>query len=239
MEHKKETGKLRVSIPSPSGLLQNLIRSPAQPLPWFQSLLLQVSFKTCISAAPSWPRRRFNPFSFRSPSKHRRPLYSRGLWFQSLLLQVSFKTPAAVEFIRRELFQSLLLQVSFKTLPRTSAQLDRFQSLLLQVSFKTRKKPWFMTGPTFQSLLLQVSFKTRAGGEAEGGARVSIPSPSGLLQNTTSSASTVYPTFQSLLLQVSFKTGRSLVSPNRRRFNPFSFRSPSKRQVEINYPRTN
>ena len=59
----------------------------------FQSLLLQVSFKT--------------------PAK-RRCHWLAG--FQSLLLQVSFKTIRDRELRRQEeWFQSLLLQVSFKT----------------------------------------------------------------------------------------------------------------------------
>jgi len=36
---------------------------------------------------------RFNPFSFRSPSKQRLGVVVRRCRFQSLLLQVSFKTP--------------------------------------------------------------------------------------------------------------------------------------------------
>ena len=80
-----------VSIPSPSGLLQNHV--PSWALEWiyaFQSLLLQVSFKTSlvrrrieaafqslllqVSFKTRWVdvthwSMRFNPFSFRSPSK--------------------------------------------------------------------------------------------------------------------------------------------------------------------------
>ena len=69
--------RIRVSIPSPSGLLQNMMRLNTHEAP-----------------------RRFNPFSFRSPSKPRRVDRLLALPpFQSLLLQVSFKTPYAPEII--------------------------------------------------------------------------------------------------------------------------------------------
>jgi len=58
-----------VSIPSPSGLLQNGSRTNYGPWIMFQSLLLQVSFKTA-EAYEDALESRFNPFSFRSPSKH-------------------------------------------------------------------------------------------------------------------------------------------------------------------------
>ena len=105
-------------------------------------------------------------------------------------------------------FQSLLLQVSFKTAIRSAdGRVVAFQSLLLQVSFKTpRRQPAWAAGMSFQSLLLQVSFKTMVRG------RNNRP-----------------PGFQSLLLQVSFKTQRHLHRQSIPRFNPFSFRSPSKR----------
>jgi len=61
---------------------------------------------------------------------------------------------------------------------------------------------------TFQSLLVQVSFKTPKARESDYPVGVSIPSRSGLLQN-------VRPQFE--------RTAESC-------FNPFSFRSPSKRQ---------
>ena len=58
---------------------------------------------------------------------------------------------------------------------------------------------------------------------------VSIPSPSGLLQNSASFTHWYSNRFQSLLLQVSFKTTSSCGSTGGTCFNPFSFRSPSKR----------
>jgi len=57
-----------------------------------------------------------------------------------------------------------------------------FQSLLLQVSFKTTYRAYNLAASEFQSLLLQVSFKTDPE-ETLAEIRVSIPSPSGLLQN--------------------------------------------------------
>jgi len=103
-----------VSIPSPSGLLQNRYEVGCCSLGLFQSLLLQVSFKTSttlttVPGTVSIPspsgllqnlrqhhvayHERFNPFSFRSPSKRCNQLEPPPLAaFQSLLLQVSFKT---------------------------------------------------------------------------------------------------------------------------------------------------
>ena len=125
-----------VSIPSPSGLLQNRKSTSITLTTAFQSLLLQVSFKTADRLVGS-PERRFNPFSFRSPSKRRT---------DSLV-------PPNV---------------------------------------------------------------------------VSIPSPSGLLQNQGRPVVRLPVGFQSLLLQVSFKTKPGEILAGLTRFNPFSFRSPSK-----------
>jgi len=58
-----------VSIPSRSGLLQNAVCSASTPADAFQSLLVQVSFKTQRRDRADYQHDRFNPFSFRSPSK--------------------------------------------------------------------------------------------------------------------------------------------------------------------------
>ncbi len=177
--------------------------------------------------------------------------------FQSLLVQVSFKTRDVLRVSRRQRFQSLLVQVSFKTraLPQMPCGRAPFQSLLVQVSFKTpyavltkaeglrfnpfsfrspskRRRPSWSSGTQrFQSLLVQVSFKTPRMWTLRR-RLVSIPSRSGLLQNDAS-PDPPFPSgsFQSLLVQVSFKTPRAGRFLRLRRFNPFSFRSPSKRGV--------
>jgi len=149
---------------------------------WFQSLLLQVSFKTAAAGprpatgvsipSPSGLLQNapvvevvrvlgFNPFSFRSPSKQDVGPALRGdPWFQSLLLQVSFKTTQTQT--SDELRVSIpspsgLLQNTFRGL---AAKPSLFQSLLLQVSFKTLSPHELWSLDQFQSLLLQVSFKT-------------------------------------------------------------------------------
>ena len=67
---------------------------------------------------------------------------------------------------------------------------------------------------------------------------VSIPSPSGLLQNAPPPLPLSLPPFQSLLLQVSFKTWEKTSKRRRRSFNPFSFRSPSKRSCSVSWSTT-
>ena len=147
----------------------------------FQSLLLQVSFKT--SRAPlrknylvSIPspsgllqnnylagftlRPRFNPFSFRSPSKQS----GASTWRCD---EVSNPSPSG------------LLQNAFEC---TTARWWSFNPF----SFRSPSKPVARQRSTgaarFQSLLLQVSFKTDTV-EVPVVMSVSIPSPSGLLQN--------------------------------------------------------
>jgi|GEM_PF-458910 len=94
-----------VSIPSPSGLLQNIHVTKPHPSLVFQSLLLQVSFKTLAQAAARLGRVGFNPFSFRSPSKRSTLLaQAAARLFQSLLLQVSFKTHVEINLARTNCF---------------------------------------------------------------------------------------------------------------------------------------
>jgi len=81
-----------VSIPSRSGLLQNVGVDGFISGMLFQSLLVQVSFKTAARTTGLGASR-----------------------FQSLLVQVSFKTGCGVDSGDVEAFQSLLVQVSFKT----------------------------------------------------------------------------------------------------------------------------
>ena len=150
----------------------------------FQSLLLQVSFKT-MRLINLTPHESFNPFSFRSPSK---------------------PEIAGVKVYYSQ-FQSLLLQVSFKTGPTDTSEPER-------VSIPSPSG--LLQNNKFFPVHLRCS--------------VSIPSPSGLLQNRLRPCFIRAPTFQSLLLQVSFKTfSRTNYGPWMC-FNPFSFRSPSKRR---------
>ena len=85
--------RILVSIPSPSGLLQN--GAIAEELPGgfqFQSLLLQVSFKTLLDALHYSGRVVSIPSPsglLQNESARRDPPCGQ---FQSLLLQVSFKT---------------------------------------------------------------------------------------------------------------------------------------------------
>jgi len=171
----------------------------------------------------------FNPFSFRSPSK----LPQDQLWSvervsipsPSGLLQNAYLARYRVE----ALFQSLLLQVSFKTgNPQDAYSHSRFQSLLLQVSFKTLTHSRRQLRSRFNPFSFRSPSK-RFCSPKYCGYHVSIPSPSGLLQNAVCSASTLADAvsipspsgllqndrgrcggriagFQSLLLQVSFKT---------------------------------
>jgi len=218
----------QVSIPSPSGLLQNAVLQYHAGPASFQSLLLQVSFKTRIGRITS-PLASFNPFSFRSPSKHEGEDYSNatsvsipspsGLLQNSGGAVMSVSTP----------FQSLLLQVSFKTAGASNRARWKFQSLLLQVSFKTGRP--LIVNEISVSIPSPSGLLQNAGEHALRVAiPVSIPSPSGLLQNPKWPHVARRMPFQSLLLQVSFKTRRKAHGGVLRSFNPFSFRSPSKRR---------
>jgi len=131
-----------VSIPSPSGLLQN--RS-----------LLASQATMC-----------FNPFSFRSPSK---PSTARTTVPGTI---VSIPSPSGLLQNSTRPHVSTRRSVSIPSpsgLLQNGAQREveinfQFQSLLLQVSFKTRLEVLKCTTAKFQSLLLQVSFKTQQGG---------------------------------------------------------------------------
>jgi len=173
----------------------------------FQSLLLQVSFKTAEAYEDALESLGFNPFSFRSPSK-RAPHRCMSVWSVSIpspsgLLQNRMK--ANIPGVSR--FNPFSFRSPSKPPAATICAGDRlFQSLLLQVSFKTMKvSEYHVESLGFQSLLLQVSFKTRQD-NIPNQDFVSIPSPSGLLQNRDRSHTEASSVFQSLLLQVSFKT---------------------------------
>ena|GEM_PF-1457581 len=114
-------------------------------------------------------RKGFNPFSFRSPSKHGRPLYSWGL--RTRFNPFSFRSPSK------------------------RWQGGRFQRYKCFNPF------------SFRSPSKRGSITLRA-------VNVSIPSRSGLLQNPVVRLLTQTPTFQSLLVQVSFKTARARNYPN-------------------------
>ena len=127
-----------VSIPSPSGLLQNYTGAGLWLTEAFQSLLLQVSFKTITGFR--WELDlRFNPFSFRSPSKREGRCTPARLQFQSLLLQVSFKTESIQSLPEGRTFQSLLLQVSFKTARARNYPLFRYLQPRLPIFSSVQK----------------------------------------------------------------------------------------------------
>ncbi len=240
-----------VSIPSPSGLLQNRKSTSITLTTAFQSLLLQVSFKTADRLVGS-PERRFNPFSFRSPSKPGSAGGTITCWVSIPSPSGLLQNEAGGDFGRPHPFQSLLLQVSFKTISLRGKPMQRvsipspsgllqnsdrhprwrpnrgFQSLLLQVSFKTSGVLYLGSTLLFQSLLLQVSFKTE---ELPGGFCVSRFNPFSFRSPSKRPRRRCrwLVAFQSLLLQVSFKTPGITVLASRYGFNPFSFRSPSKR----------
>jgi len=223
-----------VSIPSRSGLLQNAIagelpggfrfnpfsfRSPSKLLPhklWplalFQSLLVQVSFKT-ITGANIRGDTRFNPFSFRSPSKQGNDVGPDALRVsipsRSGLLQNRLSVCSLRPQRRFNPFS--FRSPSKHSRPGECPGLHRFNPF----SFRSPSKPAsFQNLPGrrwFQSLLVQVSFKTRKG----------------KCLNVCS--------FQSLLVQVSFKTMSASAHVPSTRFNPFSFRSPSKHFPRSNY----
>jgi len=86
---------------------------------WFQSLLLQVSFKTAPSLKNYLAASSFNPFSFRSPSKRCwTHCITPDEWFQSLLLQVSFKTKAHGGILRVDSFNPFSFRSPSKRLGR-------------------------------------------------------------------------------------------------------------------------
>ena len=150
----------------------------------FQSLLLQVSFKTQVETN-FYRTNCFNPFSFRSPSKPRRGQRDSGrtVVFQSLLLQVSFKTGRSRECASAFRFNPF----SFRSPSKPGRdQFSTDQLCFNPFSFRSPSKPsvrvYYSKVTEFQSLLLQVSFKTAAEARLEV-VVVSIPSPSGLLQN--------------------------------------------------------
>ncbi len=192
------------SFRSPSKQISHGVQAFVQ----FQSLLVQVSFKTGDAGRVGrWYG--FNPFSFRSPSKHiEHSISLLARLFQSLLVQVSFKTKVESNFYRTNVSipsrsgllqntpQCCRRQLRKVSIPSRSGLLQnprrlarssrgrRFQSLLVQVSFKTTSAQGRCGIPLFQSLLVQVSFKTQI-----------------LRQHHIT-----YRLFQSLLVQVSFKT---------------------------------
>jgi len=127
------------------------------------------------------------------------------------------------------MFQSLLLQVSFKTTSRRCRLIAAFQSLLLQVSFKTIEHITSPRARCFNPFSFRSPSKHGAFGDA-GRIGVSIPSPSGLLQNLTDDNFSV-PIIVSIpspsgLLQNEIRVEMERIWG----FNPFSFRSPSKRR---------
>jgi len=176
----------------------------------FQSLLLQVSFKTAVARCVGNEIGRFNPFSFRSPSKRR----TGGTGYQSFvsipspsgLLQnagyhnpaqwtVSIPSPSGLlqngclnDSYTDSRFNPFSFRSPSKRCSRLSMTLAGFQSLLLQVSFKTERTaeswPSLVSIPS-PSGLLQNNYGPWIMPGTEG---VSIPSPSGLLQNETDGA---------------------------------------------------
>jgi len=154
-----------ISIPSPSGLLQNAL--------WRKNSLSTYCF---------------NPFSFRSPSKPSPGRKNRAPRpFQSLLLQVSFKTPSDATLCPGDRFNPFSFRSpSKRTWPAIAWRRCRFNPF----SFRSPSKPGGKQNEdkhSFQSLLLQVSFKTANRMRIHIPGVVSIPSPSGLLQNEESS----------------------------------------------------
>jgi len=150
--------------------------------------------------------------------------------FQSLLVQVSFKTPIrAKSAYGHTAFQSLLVQVSFKTETTNESNTHLVsipsRSGLLQ---NPRECPICAGEERFNPFSFRSPSKLRTARTTAPGA-VSIPSRSGLLQNVASRTSRSPVTFQSLLVQVSFKTQILCQLAACPGFNPFSFRSPSKR----------
>ena len=156
---------MSVSIPSPSGLLQNgwvhrIDKCRCVSIPSPSGLLQNRDWEWLLGDAG------FNPFSFRSPSKPRTSPEEPGPKpFQSLLLQVSFKTKWVVIRIRQDRFNPFSFRSPSKRPVEGLPEPTAFQSLLLQVSFKTRAIQRMRVFVPFQSLLLQVSFKTWKGGK--------------------------------------------------------------------------
>ena len=217
----------------------------------FQSLLLQVSFKT-RRMTHIMRSTGFNPFSFRSPSKRndqcnctRRSvsipspsglLQNRNLplilWTFHCFNPFSFRSPSkrghlpmwcgtAVSIPSPSGLLQNGLPDGFWTTP------ERFNPFSFRSPSKHERIQEWADGSVSipsPSGLLQ-NFGYGAFGNA---GRVSIPSPSGLLQNPNGLEVTEKEAFQSLLLQVSFKTSLGLTSLGPNGFNPFSFRSPSK-----------
>ena len=196
-----------VSIPSPSGLLQNVwTLADAVPAERFQSLLLQVSFKTTEGTRRNPPCGRFNPFSFRSPSK-RRLMEKR--YMMNRFNPFSFRSPSK----RYGAFGDAGRVVS---IPSPSGLLQNPRGPGDRRSFP------------FQSLLLQVSFKTFHRTNY-GPWTVSIPSPSGLLQNhVRHKARNGRLCFNPFSFRSPSKPYSSQLQLGSSCFNPFSFRSPSK-----------
>jgi len=219
----------------------------------FQSLLLQVSFKTTRRQSTTKPPS-FNPFSFRSPSKHAgRTNY--GPWY--CFNPFSFRSPSkhALESLsQNDCFNPFSFRSPSK--PRCCRRRDGLRGFN-PFSFRSpskRRQRHVVLRRCFNPFSFRSPSKrrTRHVRSCHG---VSIPSPSGLLQNTHPVWVGLTLSFQSLLLQVSFKTlphdcvvriNVSIPSPsgllqNRNsdrqrlelRFNPFSFRSPSKRRSGI------
>ena len=197
----------RVSIPSPSGLLQN--PGGFHVAPWA----------------------RFNPFSFRSPSKREAAIES---WlyrmFQSLLLQVSFKTIDGQDI---KILPSVSIPSPSGLLQNT--RLQTFVEVLCFNPFSFRSPSKRSRGRFWQASPVSIPspsglLQNRMRLQHEETHTVSIPSPSGLLQNFGRTGNqAVRPgfnpfsfrspskrlliviqrkktLFQSLLLQVSFKT---------------------------------
>ena len=197
---------VRVSIPSPSGLLQNThrpeIRCQCVSIPSPSGLLQNNRIRRVYTTVGC-----FNPFSFRSPSKLFAPADIEQA--QQCFNPFSFRSPSkhrGRRCGRITWFQSLLLQVSFKTITWRASRCARVSIPSPSGLLQNSQAPQHGGAMKFQTLLLQVSFKTRSSVLQPGGG-VSIPSPSGLLQNPS--------------------RDRDQRAPHG--FNPFSFRSPSKR----------
>ncbi len=173
----------------------------------FQSLLVQVSFKTGRHFNLT-KQQGFNPFSFRSPSKLNPNPGCCISAFQSLLVQVSFKTGSTL-------------------LPNCEARFNPF-------SFRSPSKP-----TTRQVMAaVGVSIPSRSGLLQNRGDRwsprpraVSIPSRSGLLQNRNDFRIGIRGSFNPFSFRSPSKRGDRW-SPRSPSFNPFSFRSPSKRRPD-------